>query len=258
MVDDFTEGEIHPAPALPPTRTAPANEGFDITNDSTHSKFCLHPDNPENFLKLSAAVHIIIWHQISDQDIDNVDRLLCEYTSELIHLYRSSSIKPNHHYTTHVSECVRNFGPLHDFWTFLFEHLNKVLKSYRTNNHGNGELETMFFYEFQCTCQTNFANIMIKASNEERGTVARLAALSKDLDDVVTDAHCHMDHLLLSHSLPLNQQAIFFNYVVLCGKRYYASWTTGSNHLSFIHVIIPNNGSPCHVYGEILEIFQFE
>ncbi|KAG2119425.1 hypothetical protein DEU56DRAFT_747229, partial [Suillus clintonianus] len=70
-------------------------------------------------------------------------------------LYGSSSIKPNHHYATHVSECARNFGPLHNFWTFLFEHLNKVLKSYKTNNHGNGELETTFFREFQRTCQTN-------------------------------------------------------------------------------------------------------
>ncbi|KAG0700531.1 hypothetical protein DFH29DRAFT_1001034 [Suillus ampliporus] len=277
----------------------------------TDAKFCLHPDDPENFLKLSAALHIIVQHQISDQDIENVDRLLREYTSGLICLYGSSSIKPNHHYATHVSECARNFGPLHDFWMFLFECLNKVLKSYKTNNHGNGELETTFFHEFQRTCQTNrmtytlvqlpkdslpsaVADIMIKASNEEQGMVAGLAALSKDLDDVVTDAdqvymlsprhhlkdlstdtyrllaetlclqfpltpvHCRMDRPLLSHSLPLNRQAIFFDYVVLRGKRYYASRTTGFNHSSFVHVVIPNNGSPCHAYGEILEIFQFE
>src|SRR5712671_813883 len=70
-------------------------------------------------------------------------------------LYGTGIIKPNHHYATHVVECVRNFGPLHDFWTFLYERLNKVLKSFKTNNHGQGELETTFFTEFQKTCQTS-------------------------------------------------------------------------------------------------------
>src|SRR5713101_5522290 len=61
-------------------------------------------------------------------------------------LYSSGIIKPNHHYVTHVSECVQNFGPLHNFWMFLYERLNKVLKSFKTNNHGQGKLETTFFY----------------------------------------------------------------------------------------------------------------
>lgn len=37
------------------------------------------------------------------------------------------------------------------------------------------------------TLLSTVADIMIKASNEERGTVAGLAAISKDLDDVVAD-----------------------------------------------------------------------
>ena len=70
-------------------------------------------------------------------------------------IYGTGVIRPNHHYATHVAECVRNFGPLHDFWMFLYERLNKVLKSFKTNNHGQGELETTFFTEFQKTCQTS-------------------------------------------------------------------------------------------------------
>ncbi|KIK34540.1 hypothetical protein CY34DRAFT_97806, partial [Suillus luteus UH-Slu-Lm8-n1] len=64
-------------------------------------------------------------------------------------LYESAVIKPNHHYATHIAKCVYNFGPLHDFWTFLFKWLNRVLKSFKTNNHDNGELETTFFHKFQ-------------------------------------------------------------------------------------------------------------
>lgn len=68
-------------------------------------------------------------------------------------LYGPSVIRPNHHYACHTAESVRDYGPLHEFWTFLFERLNKVLKSYKTSNHAGGELETSFFREFHRTVQ---------------------------------------------------------------------------------------------------------
>jgi hypothetical protein len=64
-------------------------------------------------------------------------------------------MKPNHHYSIHTPDFVRDFGPLHGFWTFLFERLNKVLKSYKTNNHSGGQLETTFFREFHRTILTS-------------------------------------------------------------------------------------------------------
>ena len=69
-------------------------------------------------------------------------------------LYGPDVLRPNHHYATHTAECVRDYGPLHGFWTFLFERLNKVLKSYKTNNHSGGELETSFLREFFRTVAT--------------------------------------------------------------------------------------------------------
>lgn len=64
-------------------------------------------------------------------------------------------IKPNHHYATHVPSFVKDYGPLAEFWTFLFERLNKVLKSFKTNNHGGGELEVSFFREFHRTVRAS-------------------------------------------------------------------------------------------------------
>ena len=64
-------------------------------------------------------------------------------------------MKPNHHYATHTTQYICNFSPLNGFWTFLFKRLNKILKSYKTNNHSNGELETTFFNKFHWTCQSN-------------------------------------------------------------------------------------------------------
>jgi hypothetical protein len=51
----------------------------------------------------------------------------------------------------YIPDCIRDFGPMHGFWTFLFERLNKVLKSYNSANHAAGELEVSFFCEFHRT-----------------------------------------------------------------------------------------------------------
>ncbi|KAG2743404.1 hypothetical protein P692DRAFT_20821413 [Suillus brevipes Sb2] len=201
-VEDLLEGQVQPPPP-PPTALGPEASRFEDTE--TDTKFSLHPDDPRNFLKLCTALRIIIKHHITDEDLDRVDLLIRDYVTELISLYGSAVIKPNHHYATHIAECARNFGPLHDFWTFLFERLNKVLKSFKTNNHGNGELETTFFHEFQRTCQIGrltfslcrypeetlpfeVSKIMLKASNDERGTIAGIAAFTKELDDDLADA----------------------------------------------------------------------
>lgn len=200
-VDDLLEGQVRPPP--PPPTAGPKSNRYD--DAETDAKFSLHPDDPGNFLKLCTALRIIIKQRISNEDLDKVDLLIRDYGNELICLYGSAIIKPNHHYATHIAECARNFGPLHDFWTFLFERLNKVLKSFKTNNHGNGELETTFFHEFQWTCQIGrltfslhqypeetlpyeVANIMLKASNDERGTVSGLAAFTKELDEDLVGA----------------------------------------------------------------------
>lgn len=121
-------------PGDPPneTQTNPLAED-PIFNDN---KFCLHPDDPAKFLKLSAALQILIKCEITDDDLMMADELIHMYNTKLIQvhcdipwsflltisqLYGSNVIKPNHHYATHVAECSRNFGPLHDFWTFLYK-----------------------------------------------------------------------------------------------------------------------------------------
>ncbi|KAF8131720.1 hypothetical protein K438DRAFT_1788225 [Mycena galopus ATCC 62051] len=115
----------------------------------------LHPDDPSNFCKLSSAIKLLLAHPITHAQIDESERLLRSYLPELITLYGEDVIKPNHHYATHTAEDVRNYGPLQEFWTFLFERINKVLKSYNSSNHSGGELETSFFREFHRTVQTS-------------------------------------------------------------------------------------------------------
>ncbi|KAL4067434.1 hypothetical protein V8B97DRAFT_2025005 [Scleroderma yunnanense] len=213
--------------------------------DETDGKCILHPNNPANFLKLCVAICLLIKKTITNE--------------EIFSLYRSSCLNPNHHYATHTSQYVWNFGPLSGFWMFLFECLNKILKSFKTNNHSNGELETTFFNKFHKTCQSSrlmpeqslgckVSDIMVKASAEEQGTVAGLATLSKNLNEAHGEA--------VSHSITLDCTATFFDYMIVDGKKYHASHAMGPRNSSLIHVVIPQKDGqpPVNAFGKILEI----
>ncbi|KAG1846974.1 hypothetical protein DFJ58DRAFT_730304 [Suillus subalutaceus] len=243
-----TDSEIDTSQELKTYRRATCtNHPLPLLDDL---KFSLHPDDPDNFLKVCYALRILVRRVICDTEINEADRLHREYTAELI----------------------------------------------KTNNHADGELETTFLCEFQRTCQTSrltfsllsypkdslpceAAEIMLKASREERGTVAGLAALSEDLDNVQTDAmqtfsrvmstetyrtlartlcfrfpytpvHCRGDEPLVRNSTPLDREETFYEYVVVNGRRYHASRTVGSNSSSLFHVTIPR-AVPVATYGEL-------
>jgi len=69
--------------------------------------------------------------------------------------------------------------------------------------------------------------------------------------------HCHGDDALVPNSTPLDREATFFDYVIVNGKRFYASRTVGSNSSSLVRVMIPG-ARPVAAYGEVLEILQFD
>ncbi|KIN93403.1 hypothetical protein M404DRAFT_171305 [Pisolithus tinctorius Marx 270] len=259
-VQDLPEGQLRGPPPPPGDHIEQLPNDLQMPEDE---RLRLHPKEPANFLKLSMAICILIKRTITNHDIDTTDDLLREYGRELIKLYGSAVMKPNHHYATHVGDCACNFGPLHDFWMFLFERLNKILKSFKANNHANGELESTFFKEFHRTCETSrviytmrtnpakslqseAARIMQKVTHEERGTIAGLVALSQELDEI------SMDGTVI---VPLNHKGLFYDYVIIEGKRIHASKAIGTRSSSLVHVMIPGQ-LPIHIYGEILEIFQ--
>jgi hypothetical protein len=67
--------------------------------------------------------------------------------------------------------------------------------------------------------------------------------------------HCRADRVVAHNSIPLERSTVFFEYVIIDGKRYYASNTTGCNRSSLVHICLPGS-APNDAYGEILEIFQ--
>ncbi|KAJ7470860.1 hypothetical protein FB451DRAFT_1472522 [Mycena latifolia] len=150
----------------------------------------VHENDPDLLLKFSACMKILLAGTIDVQALPRAQQLLEDYLAGFL-------------------EIIRDFGPLYGFWTFLFERLNKLLKSYDTNNHGDGELEVTFFREFhrdanlrevvrklakksgivglspeeQCVAES--ARMILQTDGEIRGTVAAMACeieqLSSDL-----------------------------------------------------------------------------
>ncbi|CDO71994.1 hypothetical protein BN946_scf184943.g29 [Trametes cinnabarina] len=133
----------------------PGMDDSDEDEDDSQRTSNLHERDLANFLKLCKALRLFLSDSITDQQLELADCLLREYCAELVELYGADVIRPNHHYATHTAEFVRDYGPLRGYWTFIFERLNKILKSFRTNNHEGGEIEVTFFREFHRAANLN-------------------------------------------------------------------------------------------------------
>jgi hypothetical protein len=69
-----------------------------------------------------------------ETDITIADSLLLRFCARMEQLFGSSVITPNMHMHGHLSECVRDYGPLHAFWLFSFERYNGLLGAQPNNN----------------------------------------------------------------------------------------------------------------------------
>ncbi|KIK80425.1 hypothetical protein PAXRUDRAFT_36197 [Paxillus rubicundulus Ve08.2h10] len=181
------EAEKAPCDELPDETNPPENNEAIPEAGKEGGKVSLHCDDPVTFLKLCMALQILIICKLTDTNVDMADNLICKYDLGLITLYGSAVIKPDNHFATHVGACSCNFGPLHNFWMFLFKWLNKVLKSYKTNNHLNVQIDFKIFSLKHYPAELlpfQASQIMLKASNEECGSISGLATLSQELDNV--------------------------------------------------------------------------
>ncbi|KAF8576300.1 hypothetical protein K439DRAFT_1367646, partial [Ramaria rubella] len=78
------------------------------------------------FLKLATTVKIYVQQIITEAEI--------------------AQLKPNYHYSVHLPDQIRDYGPVYGFWCFLDECLNKLLKSFKSNNWGGGHLEVSMMH----------------------------------------------------------------------------------------------------------------
>ncbi len=73
---------------------------------------------------------------VTQQEINQADMLFQAYVKSLQNKFGTEAIKPNHHMTCHLRECVEDFGPVHSYWLFAFERINGYLGDYQTNFKG--------------------------------------------------------------------------------------------------------------------------
>ncbi|KAG1797180.1 uncharacterized protein BJ212DRAFT_1289954, partial [Suillus subaureus] len=125
----------------------------------------MHEDSGSNFLNLAAALKIILGQTVKDADIPQVKHILHEYLIKFIKIH-PKDVKLTHHLVTHIFDQLHDYGPVYRFWTFLFERLNKLLKSYSTNNHGTGELEVSFFHTFEKDQELQMMVCIVQIVNE--------------------------------------------------------------------------------------------
>ncbi|KZT50540.1 hypothetical protein CALCODRAFT_444472 [Calocera cornea HHB12733] len=109
----------------------------------------VHPNAASNYLKLAAVLKIFMRRELLEPELERARGLYLEYFEEYHQIYGAQNVTPTFHWVTHMGDQVRRYGPVHGFWTFLFERLNKVLKTCQTNGHKGGAVELTFAREFK-------------------------------------------------------------------------------------------------------------
>ena len=56
--------------------------------------------------------------------LDTAHELLSGFCKEFERNYGSEAVTPNMHLHVHLTDCIRDFGPVYSFWLYCFEHCN--------------------------------------------------------------------------------------------------------------------------------------
>ena len=88
----------------------------------------------------------LVKFSISSTDIVIADGLLLKFCERSTELNGKSAITRNMHMHCHLSSCLQEFGLIHRFWLFPFEHYNGIMEEQRSNNRS---IETQLMSLFQ-------------------------------------------------------------------------------------------------------------
>lgn len=80
------------------------------------------------------ACFLILRRSITQEELQDSDRLFLQFCLKFTDLYGKEQCTPNLHLHCHLKECVIDFGPMYAFWLFGFERLNGIMGSYHTNS----------------------------------------------------------------------------------------------------------------------------
>ncbi|EIW74936.1 hypothetical protein CONPUDRAFT_159705 [Coniophora puteana RWD-64-598 SS2] len=115
----------------------------------------MHPDEPVNIIRFATALKVLCGSSIEVALLPRAEGLLREYLLTFRKIYGVEAMKPNFHWSTHICEQVLDYGPVYNFWAFLSERLNKILKSQSVNNWIGGQVEITMMRTFARSSRLN-------------------------------------------------------------------------------------------------------
>ncbi|KAJ7258646.1 hypothetical protein C8J57DRAFT_1073653 [Mycena rebaudengoi] len=155
----------------------------------------------ENFLRFATALKMIVGRSIRLEKLPKIKSLLQTYLVTFAAIYGRDEMKPNHHWAVHVPDQLVDFGPVYNFWAFLTERLNKLLKNLNSNNWTGGALEVSMMREFHrnsAVDSTMLSTAQGSPSGANETEFIRLLAGSRNVEAVGTVQDAAHSELTLS------------------------------------------------------------
>ena len=123
------------------------------------------PEEIPMYLSLATSLRIVFATSLTHEQVERARSLMtfflteyqrvCDIYGSLIipikpslQIYGKDALKPNFHWAAHQFEQLYNFGSMSNFWCFLPERLNGVLKSVNSNYWKHGVMESTFMHGF--------------------------------------------------------------------------------------------------------------
>lgn len=120
------------------------------------SIYCLHGllshEDTECWRHFVLACKRLCEKHISSDDVRIADALLMHFCKRIQRLHGAQCITLNMHLHAHLTDCIRDYGPLHSFWFYAFERYNGLLGNQPTNNRAiEVQLLNRFFLRITLT-----------------------------------------------------------------------------------------------------------
>jgi hypothetical protein len=112
--------------------------------------------------------------------IDEIHDYLLEYQKMYMKVYGADSLTPNNHKSTHLGDCMLDYGCVHGFWLFAFERYNGLAKA---TNWRNGNLLEVSMRQF--TNHSRLLALLSEPSFRDGMTAEQTAVVDKLLAEDV-------------------------------------------------------------------------
>lgn len=130
----------------------------------------------ECWRKFVLACRALCRRSIKRVNIDLAHGLLVSFCRKFEELYGSGRVTPNMHLHCHLSDCVRQYGPIYSFWLFSFERYNGILGAVPTNMK---QVEVQMFRKFMRNIEVLHISIPETIRDQEHAKFIR-AKLGSD------------------------------------------------------------------------------